>query len=391
MVADADSLTKNQVTISLSLDPIGDLGALGHDWRALESRADHSFFQSWSWIGAWLELLPREVIPLAARFTCAGQTVGLGILVERHTRRYGLWRTVAYALNETGERALDSIFIEDNGWLMDRSFAAAILASAPQLLTEVLPQRRHEIVLSGVTGEYLAAPGAGLATSIRMRRASFILDLTGPGIARFGKNTRYQIRKAMRDYGALGPLEAIAATSAGEAREYLGALSRLHQTHWRARGKPGAFAEPFFVAFHDRLIASAFERGEIELVRIRAGKHEIGFLYNFVHHGRVYAYQSGFDYALLPRGHPGLLCHWFAIERHRAMGREAYDFLAGDNQLKRNLSSATAELFWIVWRRDRPWLRWRRGLGTALTAGRPVTLGRSGDKRTSARLPANRR
>jgi CelD/BcsL family acetyltransferase involved in cellulose biosynthesis len=111
-----------------------------------------------------------------------------------------------------------------------------------------------------------------------------------------------------------------------------------------------------------------------------------------VRHGRVYAYQSGFDYALLPRSHPGLLCHWFAIERHRAMGREAYDFLAGDNQLKRNLSSATAELFWIVWRRDRPWLRWRRRLGAALAAGRSVTLlGRSGDKRTPTRLPANRR
>jgi CelD/BcsL family acetyltransferase involved in cellulose biosynthesis len=302
---------------------------------------------------------------------------------------------VAYALNETGERALDSIFIEDNGWLMDRSFATTIPASAPQLLTNALPQPLHEIVLSGVAGEYLSAPGAGLATSIRMRRATFVLDLAGPGIggvARFGKNTRHQIRKAMRDYRALGPLEAIAATSVGEAREFLGALSRLHQAHWRTRGEPGAFAEPFFVAFHDRLVASAFERGEIELLRIRAGEHEIGFLYNFVYHGRVYAYQSGFDYALLPRGRPGLVCHWLAIERHRAMGREAYDFLAGDNQLKRNLSSAASELFWIVWRPDTPWLRWRRRLGTALAAVRHITLlARSEDKRTSARLPANRR
>jgi CelD/BcsL family acetyltransferase involved in cellulose biosynthesis len=138
---------------------------------------------------------------------------------------------------------------------------------------------------------------------------------------------------------------------------YLDQLKLLHQQYWRGRGCPGAFATPYFEAFHRALIGESWGRGEIELLRVRAGPRIVGLLYNFIFRGRVYAYQSGFDYALLPRGRPGLLCHWLAIERHRAAGASIYDFLGGDNRLKRSLSSNESELYWLALRCRAP--EWR--------------------------------
>ena len=38
-------------TAAVTLSPVADWAALGERWRELESRADVSFFQTWTWIG----------------------------------------------------------------------------------------------------------------------------------------------------------------------------------------------------------------------------------------------------------------------------------------------------------------------------------------------------
>lgn len=110
------------------------------------------------------------------------------------------------------------------------------------------------------------------------------------------------------------------------------------------------------------MIADRFQTGEIQVLRVNAGRHAIGYLYNFSYRGRIYNYQSGFDYDLVPAGKPGLLCHALAIDLNRERGASTYDFLAGDNQLKRSLSNRTEQLLWLVVRRDVPQLRLEDGL-----------------------------
>jgi CelD/BcsL family acetyltransferase involved in cellulose biosynthesis len=352
-----------------SLTPVDDLGGLSAQWRALEARADASFFQSWSWIGTWLASLPAGLAPLLARCDSAGDTVALGIIVSSRARRHLLWRPRRLCLNETGAVEYDGLFIEYNGFLTDRHADASVADFALRSLAEAAP-RADEIALGGIDERVLAiAEPAGWGRVVDKSLPVFSLDLLGGGIAdlgRFSKNTRQQIRRARREYEALGPIEVEAARHTAEALAFLDELKRLHQQYWRARGHPGAFGHPSFERFHRRLIAACHERDEIELLRIRAGSRTVGLLYNFVYRGRVYAYQSGFDYALLPHGRPGLLCHCLAIERRRISGARVYDFLAGDNRLKRSLSSTTTQLHWITWQRATPAARCERWLVSAV-------------------------
>jgi CelD/BcsL family acetyltransferase involved in cellulose biosynthesis len=339
-----------------SISPLGDRDALAAQWRDLEDRAEPSFFQTWSWIGTWLTTLPSDIEPILARGVGEGKTVALGILVPCHRRRYIFWKSRTCLLHETGKPELDSAFIEYNGWLAHRDHAATIPALALRHLGEC-SDLYDEIGLGGVGAEYLAAASPGQICLVSRSMPSFHLALQTPGIAdlsRFGRNTRHQIRRALRDFSTLGPIEASAARDDLEALCFLHELKLLHQDYWTKRGRPGAFAAPHFEVFHRALIAAGWARGEIELLRVTAGSRVVGFLYNFLYRGRVYAYQSGFDYALLPRSHPGLLCHWLAIDRHRAAEAAIYDFMAGDNRLKRSLSSAQTELHWITVRNGSP-------------------------------------
>jgi CelD/BcsL family acetyltransferase involved in cellulose biosynthesis len=350
--------------LRFSLTEIADIGDLEAQWRDLETRADASFFQSWSWIGTWLAGMPGGLTPLVARCTAAGDTVALGIIVSSRRRRRLLWRPRRLLLNETGDTASDSLFIEHNGFLTERGRDAA--GFALRSLAQMRPFA-DEIVLGGVGDAALAIDlPAGWRVADKSLPA-FALDLTSPGMADlggFGRNTRRQIRGARLDYGALGTIEVEAARHVPEALDFLDELKRLHQRYWRGRGRPGAFASAAFEDFHRRLVTSCHERGETELLRIRAGSRTVGLLYNFIHRGRVYAYQSGFDYTLVPRGRPGILCHFLAIERHGRGGALVYDFLAGDNRLKRSLSSTTTQLHWLTWQRATPAARFEHWLAS---------------------------
>ena len=42
-------------SVTFTLELVSELSVLGAMWRELENRADVSFFQSWNWIGSWLE------------------------------------------------------------------------------------------------------------------------------------------------------------------------------------------------------------------------------------------------------------------------------------------------------------------------------------------------
>jgi hypothetical protein len=97
----------------------------------------------------------------------------------------------------------------------------------------------------------------------------------------------------------------------------------------------------------------------VQLLCVKAGDHDIGLLYSFVLAGRVYVYQSGFDYALLAKhGRPGLVTHTLAVQHNAALGHEVYDLMAGESaQYKQTLSNRPESMTWLVLRT--PALRFR--------------------------------
>jgi len=175
--------------------------------------------------------------------------------------------------------------------------------------------------------------------------------LEGSGLeAKLSRNARQQLRRSMRDFRVAGEIGIEEAGSLETALDYFKALEDLHVRSWTRRRKPHAFRFPFFGQFHRALIARGVADRSVQLLRINAGSHAIGYLYNFRHRGRIYAYQSGFEDSD-PSMRPGYVCHALAMNLNAQQGAEEYDFLAGDNQLKRTFGPERYVMSWCSLRR----------------------------------------
>src|SRR5712692_10442904 len=323
-------------------------------WRELEARSSRSFFLSWTWIGAWLETCGAKPITLAVN--CQGRCVGLGLLVRGSRLQLGFRRPTLF-LHETGEPAKDVAMIEDNGFLVERGFEKAVTRAA---LHHAHQADDAEIVVGGVP-DWLTdeAREAGWCDRVVVTQPCpyRVLDPSnGDDLAQLSRNTRSQISRSLRFYESHGSLAITPSATLSEARDRLAAMADLHQQRWVAAGQPGAFALPIFEEFHQRVLARGFAAGEADVLRITAGAHEIGYLYNFYCDNEVYAYQNGFHFADDQRLKPGLVSHLLAFAHYRRGGATRYRFLAGNSRYKRSLSTGSYDLHWLVLERD----DWRR-------------------------------
>jgi CelD/BcsL family acetyltransferase involved in cellulose biosynthesis len=133
-----------------------------------------------------------------------------------------------------------------------------------------------------------------------------------------------------------------------------------------------SFANPFFEPFAQALIRRCHDAGVVEMLRAAAGQMVLGYLLNFRYRDRVYAYQSGFDDADRSL-RPGVVTHYLAIERGRALGAATYDFMAGYNRLKESFVASPGTMIWYTLQQPRFLFRlenWMRRLKTTLAVGR---------------------
>lgn len=327
--------------MAVAVEPvaIGSFEEVGAAWRALETRAaGHSFFQSWTWVGCLAE--ERYDDPVLLRATAGGEVVGLALFNRREGTLF---------LAESGKADLDAPFIEHNAPLLTAGAGPEVLAALMRAAWRVAGCRR--LMLGGVPPAVLRAAD-GWRARLREDLAPWV-DLAAlraggqDWFATLSANTRYQLRRSARHFEAIGPLRLSRAEGLAQALAWLDALAALHAESWRLRGQPGAFAADFPRRFHRRLVERAEPRGELDLLKLEAGGETLGYLYNFRHGGRIYAYQSGLSPAHAGRhGKPGLTCHAMAIARALAEGFAAYDFLAGAARYKLSLANASAPLLW---------------------------------------------
>lgn len=357
------------VTLSSHLQYSPDPELLRSRWQTLAEVAEGAIFLSWPWIGAWLRTWDRPYYLLCV--SAAGRCVGLAILGANATISvHGLLRIPTLNLNASGHEARDVITIEYNDVLADAGYAPAVRCAwlGHLLRLRRLPDgRRFDAVawrgalepaaleaLDGITWPWRVVAEAPTA----------FVDLAAirtsgrPYLNHVSANTRRQVRRAMALYEQrYGPLRLDAASDVAEALAFFHAAGALHQARWEPRGKPGAFAYPFYVRFHERLITEGLPEGVVELVRVCAGEVPIGYLYNFLYRGRVYYYFSGFRYEADNRLKPGLVSHTLCIERHLAGGMAVYDFMAGDNRYKTSLGQPGPKMISVLIERPTPRVR----------------------------------
>lgn len=344
-----------QGDVAFTIEPVGALDELEQEWRRLEATATPSFFLSWNWIGTLLEMVPRAARPSLLRGTADGRTVALAVLGDAEIRRHRVVRARRWVLNATGDPRLDSICLEHNGLLaapdigwegLMQAFCAAAEIDELSFPGIADPPPPHLVEARGLRREQ--TPEMSFAVDLGALSASH-----GDITAILSANARSQLRRALRKLDGVS-LEA--ATDQGEALDFFRTLKELHVPWWQQRGLPHAFVHPFFERFHERLIERALDDGAVQLLRVRSADRTLGVLYNFRRGNRVYAYQSGF---VQPQAHerPGVVSHALAIKQAWQDGAEIYDFMAGENRLKRSFGNHTENLSWTVIQKPR--LRFR--------------------------------
>jgi hypothetical protein len=344
--------------LTYTLEFPGNVEELGRAWTDLESRSDCSFFLTWDWIGTWLTTTPN-LSPLLLSVRDRTEIVGLALLQPVRLRRNFIYAE-GLLLHQTGNQTTDIITIEYNGFLCDRKHAALIRRSIFRFLTQTDTRLRNwnEIHIALATDSISQdAKREGLIGFELARKPSWFVDFEAvrsggkPYLETIGRNTRYQIRRAAKLYERHGPVIANSARTRKEAAAYFEELKLYHQATWTGRGKAGSFANPYFEGFHRTLIEKCLEREAVELVRVTAGRKLVGLLYNFIHRGHVYAYQTGLCYKNDQRLKPGLVSHYVCIERHLQAGALIYDFMAGDSRYKANLGIPGPDLVHHVFKR----------------------------------------
>lgn len=334
------------------LEPCPEPDELGRLWRELEERADGSVFLSWPWVSAGLAAFGPP--PLLFRALVEGRVAGLALLGRRSGRWFD-WRVPSLHLHETGDPARDAVMVEYNGILAERGAEAAVQAALLQALDRGRGWR--EVHLPGVAPAWaLACRNAGLGVRVlRHHLAPFAAFGDEDPLDTLSRNARQQIRRSLRLYQERGPLILDRAASCAAALDWFDRLGEMHTKAWQARGQPGAFANPWFAAFHRPLIEAGFGRGLVDLLRVRVGAETVGLLYNLRWRGWGHSYQSGFAPEADDRLKPGLTSHILAMRMYRAQGLAGYRFLAGDSRYKATLASGKDELVWLAaWRRDLP-------------------------------------
>jgi CelD/BcsL family acetyltransferase involved in cellulose biosynthesis len=329
---------------------------------------------AWPWVATWLKHLPNDITPLVFRARDSDGLVALALLVDTHER--GLRRILggrSMLLQETGDTDLDGITIEYAGLLVRHGREQA----GYKALFDTLASTRHWHKLLVSATSHANAIAAALPQRMRafslLERPSYFVDLAavradgGDYLACLGSSTRYGLRRTRRAYEAHGPIRLDIATDPVQALAWLEELRVLHERYWHSKGKRGSFGSAFFAAFHEDLVRET-AGGFTHLLRIMAGDLVVGYLYNLVWRGRLYFYNAGLNYgALEKQDRPGFLAHMVAIEKYLRDGMELYDFLAGDGDYKRLMSTHARTVHWIQVRRP----GWRLSLEVLLArAGR---------------------
>lgn len=337
-----------------------DVARLEQEWRTLENHADTTFFISWSWISAWLEVVREHCELYLFRCEEDGEPIGLGIFVhEQQVRRHFLTSS-SLSLHQAQAAGLN-MNIEYNGLLCKRGRDHSVTSHLFQALNE---SKLYwlEVTLSAISQSHwqqLHRAKRHVYWLVDRQLSPWVRNIEGITtlaniFAPLSRNRRGQIRRSISDYEkAYGPIHCHAAQSTSEALNLFEELGVLHTRRWNKDGKAGSFANPNWVNFHRLVIERAFPRGEVQVLKVSAGSFVLGVIYSFVWKSQVHVLQTGFVPADTNRDQPGYVSHCLAILENAKLGMKQYDLMCGDAYYKSVLGERVAPLYWVRARRHR--------------------------------------
>jgi len=368
-----------------AIEPLSSAPVLPSWWQPLFDTAfNASAFLSPAWVATWLTSYGNAFAGEWVSFW-RGNSCVAGCLLMMRQAKVGPFPVRLAVINTAAEEAEESPWIEYNDVLCNRGCEDEV-ASAMQ---DVLRERQwDQLYLSGyVEDGVMSRLSRSVAQSVleSERKPSPYVDLsrlTGGADTLLSSNSRAQIKRSIKLYAQRGAVRVAAAETLLEAHAFLRDLARLHREGWKRRDKDGGFRTERFLDFHRRLVDALWNQGGVVLLRASAGDQPIGYLYNYVHGGKVYFYQSGFAYEEDPKLKPGMVAHCLAIDYFRQLGMKEYDFMAGDARYKSSLANGTRTLEWAYVERftaRMQVIRMARAVKRRFASARPSTHADTGE------------
>ena len=322
-------------------------------WKPLFAAAARpSIFIGAEWMQNWIDIYGAEFEGQWICWEKEGVVVGGCLMLTREVRK-GIFSLRSVYFNATGTATERTPFAEFNDVLFLAQFRSEIAADLADFLGS---QPWDRVFISGyerggVLDELRSSlPSADVECNTQTAAYVDLVALQDVTLeSSLSSNTRSQFRRsAMRYEKQYGSLRLHRASSRHEALIYLDQLAIWHNERRGTKGETGSFESHSILRFHQRLVEALFGTGEVDLLRLDAGETPIGYLYNFLQHGKVYFFQSGFRYENDSKMKPGLVTHALAIQRYIEDGLQEYDFLAGDSQYKRSFAKQARMLDWSV-------------------------------------------
>jgi len=350
-----------QEIVFKELNPFQNFEDTKRIWQSIEQNAETNFYLSWFWMENWLKSLsePESIEKVGVK----GKTNNLNkdvniifIYAEKNAIPVFCYflglqtniinkiiRTKRAYLNKVGDKKQDIITIEYNGILIDKYFAASGF-------TDVFKSsvKWDELIAQFVTPDqkkYFLKHNLYWNSRLEEDDKAFKIELdkvkqyNNDLLPLLSNNRRYQIRRTIKAYQQEGSIEYELSTTLDQKLNYFNDLKKMHQEHWQQKGRSGSFSYKYYTQFHERLIKNHYKKSRVEIFTLRCGKSPIGYLYFLIEGKNVYFYQSGFQYRDGNNFRPGLLSHYFAINHYAKLGFETYDFLVGDDDYKKSLST----------------------------------------------------
>ena len=337
-------------------DPFQEISLVEKYWEAMLKKNTQHYFLSWGWISTWINsLVGKADVRFVVGFQQDEPVVSFFVgVVSKKT--FGVFPSRTLSLNSTGSSYFDELYIEYNGILKDPS----IQMSIDDLIIAVENISWNEFLLPGLAFSFINETNGLIASE--KKSAWVLVDEESPAcgvnleqvrisdldyLRLISSNKRSQIRRSIKEYEKNGKIEVVEAKNAQQARELFSEMVILHQKEWQSRGRAGAFSNEYLLQFHNELISSRFDAGEIQILKIFSANMVIGILYNFIFNGRVYFYQSGLNYLPGNIYRPGMVSHYFSIMHNAKNGLMYYDFLAGDAAYKTSLATDSQPVYWL--------------------------------------------
>ncbi len=322
------------------------------EWRLLEVELSNTRLTCSSlWTEIWLKhygaIVPHQ-FAIASR---GGLTCGIALLTQGVDQHTGPIALKTWHVGTAGEPEPDSVFVEYNS-LLARPDDQVDFGCA--LWNWVREQTNcDEFRLDGfdpLSIQWMLDRHPQISVE---RKSSRFFDLTVAReadvepISLLGSQTRANIRKSLRQLG--NPTGEWADTPQ-RAEEMFHHMVELHQARWNAVGLPGVYSSRRFRDFHLELLHRAVPLGMTSMFGVKSSSQVIGYCHVMIDLHRVLIYQYGRNVSI-EKASPGIIIDYLCIAEALRRGYSAVDFLAGESEHKRRLTTNRAELAWVVWQR----------------------------------------